>query len=158
MLCAAGLGYFWLGHARVLQSAGDEWGGPVQPGHTLYADTGISPSSGHAVTIGINEIHLRTTLNTADATIELLTCTIPPGSTRIGSVSEDDFGVFCPAATAWRSGTVTIGWNPGDAYIVVAITPQRDGQVIIDGADVSFRSGIRHGTQHVGGTIDVTTE
>ncbi len=41
--------------------------------------------------------------------------------------------------------------------ITVAITPQRDGRVIIDGADVSFRSGIRQGTQHVGGTIGVTT-
>lgn len=45
-----------------------------------------------------------------------------------------------------------------DASIVLAITPTRGGQVTIDGADVSFRAGIRHGTQHVGTTILVTTQ
>lgn len=152
------LGFLWLGNARVLQGAGTESRGRIQPGHTLYVDTGIYPSSGDTVTIDISEIHVRTTLNTADAAIELLTCTIPPDSTRIGVVSEDGFAAYCPGATAWRSGTITMGADAGTAYIVLAITPQREGRVTIDGADVSFRAGIRHGTQHVGTTIVVTTD
>lgn len=157
ILSAAGVGYVWLTSARALQGYGDEWGSPVQPGHTLYTDTGIYPAASATATIDFRDIRPRVTLNTADAIIELLTCTTPSGSMRIGTVLDADIEHYCAPMTPWRSGTLTTG-SDADTYLIFAITPHREGRVEIDGEDVHYRDGIRFGTQHVGATIVATTQ
>lgn len=155
LIAVAVAGYLWLTQARVLKGLGDQSSGPVAPGHTFYTDSGIYPASGKAITVDFRDIRPRVTLNTADASIDLLTCTTAPGSNRIGAVL-DDIDTYCAPAAPWRSGTVSIGFD-ADTYIILAITPHRDGKVTIDGEDVRYRHGIRFGAQNAGAFIVVTT-
>lgn len=155
ILSAGAGGYLWLTRASVLQDFGDGWGLTVRPAETAYVDAGIYPASGESVTIDLRTVRPRVVQNTAGATVDVLTCTVEPGSTRIGSVRGPDMRRFCASATPWRSGMITIGSRAGD-YLVFAITPRREGRVEIAGEDVSYRHGIRFGTQHTGGSIEVT--
>ncbi|MDQ2853154.1 MAG: hypothetical protein M3Y49_20910 [Actinomycetota bacterium] len=67
----------------------------------------------------------------------------------------DKVSPYC-TTTAFSPGTKhTIG--PGHPYFIVAITPTQAGKVHIQGTDLTYWQGIRHGSQHAGIDITVTT-
>jgi hypothetical protein len=160
LLLAFGVyGSVWLTHDRAFSGFGNAIEAPIQLGHTTYAGLGMGPrtASPREVTIGLRSIRPRVELNTADATIELLVCSASQETTRLG-VAMDDVSELCSSLAPWHRGSFTFGPFDSDTkYLVLAVTPQRVGEVRIEGADVSFHHGIRRGHQHVGLSMEFHT-
>jgi hypothetical protein len=144
----------WLSHPSVLDG-GAEMTAPVAVGQTAYSDAGIYPSlaAGHSIDINITDLKPRVLIDTSDAEIDLLVCTPASQDVRIGAVT-GPISKYCATSSSWQPGPFTVddGLKP---YLVLAITPTHDGVIAVDGVDITYRRGIRYGTQHTGSTVIV---
>lgn len=166
MICAlavvaslGGYGVFWLTHDRVFYGFGSALGVPVQTGHTAYIGLAALPvGAGPAGSlVDVRDVKLKVVANTADANIRLLVCVDRGADAAIigGGVVLDDPSRYCASIVPWRSGRIALGARASG--LVVAVTPRHPGTARIDGADVTFRHGLRWGRQHVGLSITTTT-
>lgn len=133
----------WRDHPQALfPYTGTSIAGQVTVGRAIYTDFGLDGPS--ARTIQITGIRLRVVTNTADATITLVRFPITKGQTGIGD-TDGDPGWYT------QNGPVVGSWTLRSAnQVLYAITPHRTGDVVVDGADVSYRIGAQHQTQWVG--------
>ncbi len=117
----------------------------------MYVGADIQPkstSSGHR-RLEIRRITPRITVNTAQATVRVLTCVVANPHLGLGLQADTQ---PCRAVAEFTAGTLDLGFPATE--IVYQVTATRTGEVRIEGADVSYRDGVRTGVQHAGsGTV-----
>jgi hypothetical protein len=140
---------------------GDGVGGAVQAGRTLSLGTGLTAdrdrdrTDSRAVSVNIDQVNPRVTWNTAAASISVLLCRKVLESAGIGVVG-GDLSAYCarldPAAGS-RTSLMS-----QDEQIIVQVMGRRPGTVRIAGFDITYRGGIRRGTQRGGTEVTVTVK
>jgi len=146
-------GYRWLTGEHLFTGPGALVGMTLQPGQTLYVGLG-PPLSGTrpnaTVRVDLRAVHPLVTTNTSDATVTVLACihgTTNPASLSAGGTSLDPHP-YCGSVESFRPGMTSVGVSA--TGLLLAVTPHRAGTVVVDGAHLSYRVGIRSGSQHIG--------
>jgi hypothetical protein len=144
--------YRWLTGEHLFLGPGASESISVPAGHTIYV--GLGPLLAHTspiatVRVDLRGIHPRVTTNTSDATVTVLSCL--HGTTALslsaGGTATDPHS-FCGSVEGFRPGTTSVG--PPATGLLLAVTPHRAGTVEVDGAHLTYRAGIRSGSQHIG--------
>jgi hypothetical protein len=108
------------------------------------------PSGGGELAIGVSSIRPVVQENSAGATITILRCVLSKNGQGPIGFDQADTDATCSALTSFRSGRVHLGFDRGDDDLVIEVTPHHAGRVRIAGAEIAYRSGLRHATQHTG--------
>ena len=157
IVVVAVVGYRWLTHPDALQAyqGVNETGTILTVGQTIYHDTGITPAmapgSDHpsSVTISLGSVTPVVAENTAQASIVVLVCLRNGNPTGVGTQLNGLSDSCSRVEPLDGPTTVTVGFMT--AQIVTAITPRKAGTLTVTGYHVTYRQGIRNGTQHAGG-------
>ena len=135
---------------------------PLAAGHTLYFDDMVDYSRvfsdpEHPGTISLHITAIRAVVdeNTADASVTVERCVLSGTGHQLLGQSASAAHTQCATLSPFRTGTVKLGYDPGDVDIVVAIQPKHAGVTDVQGVRVSFTAGWRSGTQHAG--VQATT-
>lgn len=99
----------------------------------------------------------RITENSADATVAVIVCSGPNSSAITGGGATYDVSSYCPRLTPFHSGSFTVG-DRTTTGLLMTITPHRAGTTHIEGSDVSYWHGLRHGRQQVGYDVVINTK
>ncbi|WP_395695018.1 hypothetical protein [Nocardioides sp.] len=90
----------------------------------------------------------------ASATTGVLVCTMSGGS-AVGLAHGREVEQYCSPLEAAAGADLSLGPEPRQ-QLMLAVTPTRPGERIkVDGVDVTYTDGWRHGTQRVPGTFTV---
>jgi hypothetical protein len=122
-------------------------------GQTTYHGLPVRPAGGAPeTTVNLRSVTPRIAVNTARATVTLVVCR---GNAALvyGGTWHGDPAPYCARRSALHPGTIRLGTPDGAVNttgVLVAVTPHRSGIVRIEGANVTYRQGIRYGHQHVG--------
>lgn len=151
-------GYRWLTGEHLFVGPGASEGMTLQSGQTLYVGlgpllAGTRPDA--TVQVDLRAVHPLVTTNTSDATVTVLACihgTTNPASLSAGGTALDPHP-YCGSVESFRPGTTSVG--AAATGLLLAVTPHRAGTVKVDGAHLSYRVGIRSGSQHIG-AVDLT--
>lgn len=144
----------WVGWAWRHPDAFRPYGGsadaldPAPVGRTTYF--GLMGAEEVTTRVVLTEASPRISLNTADATVEVLICDRRAGAPAGGVGLQDEqmtHGVCDLGAVAGVS--LVPGGYPARG-VVVAVTPHRAGRVVVRGIDVRYDAGWRRGSQHIG--------
>ena len=154
----AWLGWTWR-HPDVFPEAGG-WGVrnkhfPI--GEPLYVGMSYEDETATG-TITVESARARVVTNTADAKIEFFVCVVDPASGvgSVGAVRQDDFEDECPSATPVEGAALELKLNATPREeVVIAVTLSHAGQIQIEGFDLTYSRGWQHGTQHIGGEVDL---
>ena len=170
VLLAAGIpSAIWFAHWRsslheLVDYPGYGVGGPFPIGKAAYFGQNVTaaevlshPHAPEKLAIHISAVRPVIRANSADAQVTVLLCKLKGYSSQLDAVFADDATATCSSLTPFRSGTVTVGFTPGYDDIVISVTPRQAGTVRIAGLEVRYSSGLRHGTQHVGTQIKITS-
>jgi hypothetical protein len=150
---------YWDIHPNLVQAYGNAEGGPVPLGHTQLANTWVLTSRGvpsnnasiQYVTVKIQSVRPIIVSNTSQATVRIELCRRNQ-SVGIGMVLGASLSPYCTAAVAPAHQSAALGVT---SQLIAVITPHRPGKVVIDGFRMSYRDGIRRGTQT--GGIKITS-
>ena len=134
----------------------------VPVGQTIYFGPPVAPIGGPEATVQIDlrSVTPKIVENTADATVAVLFCTGPRAGGLVSGGIVDQAASWCNQLSAFHPHQLRLGPDGSGAIttgIVVAVTPHRAGVVHIGGAQVSYWQGIRHGSQHVGMDVTIST-
>jgi hypothetical protein len=153
VVAVAAEGTYWLLTPDTIGGYGNETGGTVRVGTTLYIGQMVKATSGRATEVTLDAVKPRVITNTADADVRVLVCTI--GTGLIGAT--DRTSPYCSTARPFHGGHLELGYSPGEEDILLAITPHQAGIVRVDGVHVRYRDGLRLGSAHTGIQVDTTT-
>ena len=126
-------------------------------GQTSYYGVPVRPAGNTATstTLNLRSVTPRIAVNTAHATVTVLVCT--GFADRVGAFvyggTTQDAAHDCTRLADFHSGTMRIGTSTDTQIttgVVLAVTPHGSGLVRIEGANVTYRQGIRYGDQRVG--------
>jgi hypothetical protein len=126
-------------------------------GNNLIAARAISHSDDAGLSLHVSAVRPLVATNTSAADITVLRCPLAFGGAGPDGIDRRRADAVCTSLTPFDGGSVHIGSREGDDDIVLAVTPHRPGTVRIAGLEVSYSTGLRHGTQHVGVQARVTT-
>ena len=142
----------WLYRAKALADGGNEIGGPVRVGVTVFAPLMAVPAGNRSVNLDLQSVRPRVVVNTAHADIAVLTCVVSGATPDLLGDSTPS----CSSKKYFKPGPQTVGYGPRATTIVLAITPRRAGGAVrINGVNVVYRDGFRHGKQHTGFDIAI---
>ena len=135
---------WWLTHADELPAAG---------GNELTISTTIGEPVLFGVfadpdrTIALRTVRARVRSNTADAVIRVLVCSGGDGDALAmdRALAKDR----CASLPTLRGQRLLPLPGPGPR-LVVEVVPRRTGQVVIEGVSVSYRAGLRRGSENTG--------
>ena len=145
---ALGAGAWWVTHpSDAFRQQGSTMALPVAVGETGLA--GLFVGAGREVTL--RDVRPVLTTNTADATVRVVLC--QPVADLIGS-GRGTVESACSRVLPLE-GAALSGERAGRPYLLVAITPKRAGTVVVDGVEISYRDGVRRGTETAGVTVKV---
>lgn len=144
-------GWRWLHGARVFDDGGNGVGGPIPVGRTGYSLVLSGAAGTGGVTVDLRSVTPHVVRNTAQAAIRVLVCR---ENGRILLVGASPDTPYCTAVQPFAAGVRRFSHNLDGAAVVLAITPNRPGRVVISGVDVVYRYGVRYGAQRTGLTID----
>jgi hypothetical protein len=127
---------------------------PDPVGRTMYEASYIEPAvvREHEV-LDVASVQPVIPINTAAATVVVEECIRIPGAAGVGAVYSTRG--LCASAQQFHPGSIDVAEHVNQ--LIYAITPTRPGTVRITGSEVTYRAGSRHGTQHAGIEITVTT-
>jgi hypothetical protein len=145
----------WLAHPDAFGPVGSSArldgphaAGAAMTGVMTYGPVDAVDLSAAPRTVDVVSIEPRIVSNSADADVRLVLC--PDGA---GPATTD---APCAGAVPFTGGQVALGYAPGQQLWVVA-TSHRAGTLVVDGYDVTYRDGMRSGTQHVDGTLTLVS-
>jgi hypothetical protein len=119
--------------------------GMTYPDQDAEGTVSIDTVKGHGVT------------DTADAELAYFVCTIDTDAEgTIGSGSQADVDEFCSTLTPADGASLSLGNHPRE-QLLLEVTPTSRGVVKIHGLDVTYTLGWQHGTQRIGGEVQVRT-
>jgi hypothetical protein len=158
----------WFAHRRShLHSLVDYplWGAgqPIAVGTTMYFGANTWPADAQGepgnATLLMHVSTVRPVIlqNSSAAHITVLDCVRKRLGDDAPGVLVGDVHSHCATLALFASGSLRIGDRIGDDDLIIAITPSRTGRVRIAGLRLSYSSGHRHGTQHVGAQIVAPT-
>lgn len=129
----------------------------ASPGQTVYFGMGLEGRNGSEASrrVELRSVTPIVSENTSAAGVAVLMCTDAGGSATLGSTARDP-RPYCATLTAFTPGTVTLG--PRATGLLLAVTPHLPGVVRIEGVRISYRTGLRSGTQRVGVEAIVLTK
>jgi hypothetical protein len=156
------VGGVWLTHPKAIYPVGNEIGVRVAVGQTVVVATNVITSGPTQNSKRYQSVALRAVApvvvkNTAGAGVAMVLCT-PTGTYGVGSVRAADLGQYCSQVAPLGSGTVALGLGPPMTQLLAEITPSRPGVVRIEGFEVTYRDGIRWGTQTGGINITLVSD
>jgi hypothetical protein len=107
--------------------------------------------------VAVDRADAHVVADTAAADIEVVVCTLVDAeSGSVGSASGPDIDELCSTLEPAEDVSLSIDRDPRQ-QLLVAVTTTRPGRVRIHGIDVTYSHGWQHGTQRVGGDIEVHT-
>ena len=140
---------WWLTHADELPPVGNEWAITTTVGQPVLFGVLVDPDR----TIALRTVRARVRSNTADAVIRVLICT---------GLQGNEIGVDRARATDLCASLPTLRGQrllplPGAGpRLVVEVVPRRTGQVVIEGVSISYRAGLRRGSENTGSRMLTT--
>jgi hypothetical protein len=161
LVVAAVAGVAWHIHANNTKASilntypgGGRATSPDPVGRTIYEASYIEPVvvTGHEV-LDVASIQPVVPINTAAATVVVEACIRIPDAAGVGAAYSTRG--LCASTQQFRPGSLDVAENVDQ--LIYAITPTRPGTVRIAGSEVTYHAGSRHGTQHAGIEITVTT-
>jgi IPT/TIG domain len=121
-------------------------------GATFYSQDMVAPKGEDPLTLDVRAVTPRLVRNTVDASIKVLVRHRNEATSHLGS---DDLS-FCSRTKPFVPGPPTVGSDaPGTNSIILAITTHRPGIVTIDGVHVTYRHGLRRGSQDTRDAIKI---
>ena len=159
----------WFVHWRaslrpLIEYPGYGVGTPLRAGHTLYFGDNVvaarilnHPHESGELSLNISAARPVVVENTAGASVSVVRCVLASNGDGPEGQGPLETRQQCSSLSPFQSGPVTVGFSRGDDDILIAVTPAHSGVVRVHGMRVSFSSGWRHGTQHVGPEIRTRT-
>lgn len=105
--------------------------------------------------VELRGVKARVRLNTAAADIRVVLCRGPRDVNPVGFVV-GSAKTHCLSLQPLHGSTLRRVTSSTSDQLLVEVIPRHPGRVLVDGVDVSYRSGIRFGTEATGVVIDVT--
>ena len=151
----------WLTHADALPSSGNQVTVPTAVGRTVWMSAAIStspPRDGRPVgaRLQLRQVTPHVLENSSGATVDVLLCRRNADPVAVGA-QFDPPPRQCASIEPFRSADVILSQRPGGAELLVRVTPHRPGLVRIGGLDISYRTGLRTGSQRSGMGMVVPT-
>lgn len=159
LIAAVGAGY-WVTHPKAVVPYGPGGTASVLVGHTLSRDSGLSAArdpgaeTPERVTLTIDRIVPVVTENSARADVTVELCRRRPATDFVGSPVDVSLFAACTSTDPVGGATATLWFD--QARVVVLVTPHQPGHVHIEGYDITYRDGVRHGTQRGGDELVVS--
>jgi len=145
----------YIAHPNVFDSGGFPSVSQIPIDTTQDSAIAVSTSASSA-TVTITSIKAIITKNTSQATVNVVFCQTSPGLDHaIGPTPDEQILNHCDALLPVEGATFHM-LKHQDLF-VARVTPHAYGIVKIDGFEVRYSSGIRHQTQIVGGSFDLST-
>ncbi|WP_152188623.1 hypothetical protein [Georgenia satyanarayanai] len=142
-----GAGLWWWSHPQAFQGPGNSVTASTEPGRSLFLGLAYAPHDADVSLIGVRP---RVVADDTPARVTVHVCRPADPYLSVG-VSHDHVEDICASL---REPT-----GPLDAtdQLVVEVVAQEEGAVVIDGLDVTYRAGVRRGTQWTGehATVEV---
>jgi hypothetical protein len=135
------------GDDELVQFADGGRHGSAAPGQAWHADTGVFSTD--ADRIQVVEVRPRVTTDTAIADIDFELCT--PRLQGDIDAATGPLSDTCRTVSGAEGGWTHL--RPRRAHLVVSVTSQRAGTVVIDGFDVTYVDHGHRGTEYAGTTI-----
>ena len=133
------IGLHWFYGMHQLVPADHSLAVTVPVGDQYVVDQLVA-NNGDSSLVDVRSVRARLGVNTAGATVQVRTCT---GTAQVTTCQDPD---------AVSPGTIDLTAE----RIVVIVHPSHAGTVKVDGVEISYRSGVRSATQHVGPTVTIT--
>ena len=143
----------WLTHADALSPSGNQVTAPTTVGRTVWLAANVE-TGGEALQLRRVTPHLLA--NSSGATVDVVLCRRSADPLGVGAQADPPTRQ-CSALVPVGSADVILSQRPGGAELLVRVTPRRHGLVRIDGLDISYRTGLRTGTQRSGMWMVVPT-
>jgi len=151
----------WATHPESMSPYGSGVSGPAAVGASMAFGTYVSTdgpwtteSGGSPASVELESAVPRIVENTAAADVALLVCR-STGSDGVGAIAATELTTYCSSTTPVSPGRIVLSMPPYDQLIAV-VTPHQKGVVHVAGVDVTYRDGLRRGTQQSGIDITVT--
>lgn len=141
LLAAVGGAAWWMSHPRAFQDVGDSMSGPTEPGKPIFLGM-VHPPEG--VTLDLVDAVPRVLFDNADAELTVHVCRLARPGNAIGIVYADDAQRICASLRA-PSGPLE-----ENDQLVVELVASMTGVVVVDGLDVTYRTGLQRGNQATG--------
>lgn len=146
----------WDHGLALFSSGGNEAGGPIPVGRTVYAlvingNPLVGALARQEFTVDVTSVRPHVNLDTAGAAIRVLTCdengrTIVAGAARSMP--------YCRKTAAFAPGPLRFSSDLHSSALVLAITAHHRGKVRIAGVDIAYHAGSRSGDQNTGLRLD----
>lgn len=127
-----------------------EIGMDVDAGRTAYVAV-IGSESGRGDRISIDEVEANVVNNTSQAEITFSICRSGTGDTVLRNPIKD-----CAELTPVAGANLAAGGSRDQ--IIMAVTPQRQGRVVVEDFDITYSQSGKHGTQTLGPDVTVMTQ
>jgi hypothetical protein len=155
LAAVAGVGVWlwrWDHGLAIFATGGNEVGGPIPVDHTVYvlAVNGnplVGALDRRGVTVDMTSVRPHVQVNTAAATIHVLTCAENGRIIALGAVRRPS---YCHSPVPFEPGPLHISASLHSSAILLAITAHRRGRIHIEGLDIAYRLGARSGQQNTG--------
>ena len=105
-------------------------------------------------TVSIDTVKGHGVTNTAEAELSYFVCTIDTAVDAIGSGSQADVDDVCSTLAPADGATLSLGIRSRE-QLLLKVTPTKPGVVRLHGLDITYAHGWQHGTQHIGGDVNV---
>jgi hypothetical protein len=151
---------WWLTHPDRFAYGNEIAFHPLPVGESVLVDTGLVPGTiddtgtFSEATVKITSVAPRVVRDDGgDAVLTLWLCQRTDAG-AVGSVAADKLPRFCDPATEIEGEVGTFTY--AEQQVLLQVTPSGPGRVVIEGVDVTYRDGLRRGTEHAGNRIVVT--
>lgn len=136
---ALGAVLWWWSHPRAFEEQAGMGIVPAEPGRALFEGM-VHP---YASDLTLLDVRPRIVSDDASAEVTVHVCRVVEPGSAVGN-AYDDVDEFCASL---REPT---GALEATDQLLVEVVAQEEGEVVIDGLDVTYRSGLQRGTQHTG--------
>jgi hypothetical protein len=139
-------GGWWSSHPSRFRPVGNQVGAHASIGQPVLFSTDLVPSS----EVTLRQAHARVLADTADATIRMVLCVDASSSAAVRESAKEHCDRVLPISGARLSPHLG-----SDRQVMVEVTLRRRGKVVLDGFDVTYRTGLRLGSESAGLVITV---
>lgn len=146
-------GGWWLSHADALSPSGNQVTAPTAVGRTVWLASNVE-TGGQALQLHRVTPHLQQ--NSSGATVDVVLCRRSADPLGVGAQS-DPPTQQCSSLVPFRPSEAVLSQEPGRVELLVRVIPRHSGLVRIDGLDISYRAGLRTGSQRSGTSMVVPT-
>lgn len=140
-----GTALWWWTHPRAFSGPGNSLSMLGEPGRSAFAGMEYAP---HDARVTLVDVLPRVVSNDASAEVTVHVCRVADPHLSVG-------GAYDHVDDVCASLREPTGPLEADDQLVVEIIAQKQGEIVIDGLDVVYRTGVQRGTQWTGEHVTV---